>query len=264
MKITVLMENTKREECFCEEHGLSLYIETSREKILFDSGQSGNFTENALKCGVDLKNVDIAVLSHGHYDHSGGFMKFLGINDKAVIYINKNAFGRHLGKENNFIGADPALKESGRVIITDDEYRIRDGLCLYTCNDKEQIYPSEGRGLYVEENGQIMPDTFRHEQYLLIEEEGKKYLISGCSHKGILNIVSWFRPDHLIGGFHFKDVDMDEAGKAKLKEYALKLLEYPTMYYTGHCTGTEQYDYLKNIMQDRIEYMYTGRCLEIS
>ena len=263
MKIYVLVENTKKDECFCEEHGLSLYIETSREAILFDSGQSGNFIENAAKEGVDLGKVDIAVLSHGHYDHGGGFPEFLKINDKAVIYINEKAFGKHLGKENNYIGVDPVLKESGRVVITGDEYKIRDGLCLYTCNDKEQIYPAEGNGLYLEENGQVKPDTFRHEQYLLIEDEGKRFLISGCSHKGVLNIVSWFRPDYLIGGFHFKDVVMDEEGQEKLKDAASKLLSYPVMYYTGHCTGTEQYDFLKSIMKDRIEYMYTGRCIQI-
>ena len=71
MKLVTLMENTTCREDLCCEHGLSLYLETGDHKILFDAGQSGAFAENAEKLGVNLQNVDFAVLSHGHYDHGG-------------------------------------------------------------------------------------------------------------------------------------------------------------------------------------------------
>ena len=95
MKLVTLMENTTgREDLTCE-HGLSLYIEACGKKILFDAGQTGAFADNAQKLGVDLKSVDLAILSHGHYDHSGGLMRFLQINDTAKVYVHKDAFNPH-------------------------------------------------------------------------------------------------------------------------------------------------------------------------
>ena len=76
MKITSILENTSHREDMITEHGLSLYIETGAHKILFDMGQSDAFYKNAQTLGIDLAAVDIAVLSHGHYDHGGGPSKF--------------------------------------------------------------------------------------------------------------------------------------------------------------------------------------------
>jgi metal-dependent hydrolase (beta-lactamase superfamily II) len=80
MKLVTLMENSSCREDLCCEHGLSLYLETLGKKILFDAGQSAAFAENAAVLKVDLEAVDFAVLSHGHYDHSGGLERFLQIN----------------------------------------------------------------------------------------------------------------------------------------------------------------------------------------
>ena len=88
MKIWTLMENSACQGDLAAEHGLSLYVETNGKKILFDAGQSAAFADNAEKLGVDLAQVDLVVLSHGHYDHSGGLRRFLEINDHAEIYVN--------------------------------------------------------------------------------------------------------------------------------------------------------------------------------
>ena len=110
-------------------------------------------------------------------------------------------------------------------------------------------------GLTVLRNGVQQPDDFSHEQYLQIDEDGKRVLISGCSHKGILNITQWFCPDVLIGGFHFF---REEPESPRVTQAAEKLLTYPTKYYTGHCTGELQYDVMKKIMADRLQYLSTG------
>nr|MCR5715363.1 MBL fold metallo-hydrolase [Lachnospiraceae bacterium] len=88
MKITALVENTTKSDCPTE-HGLSLYIETARHNILFDTGQTTLFADNAERFGVDLSSVDLCMLSHGHYDHGGGLKKFTLCNDHAKIYMNK-------------------------------------------------------------------------------------------------------------------------------------------------------------------------------
>ena len=107
-------------------------------------------------------------------------------------------------------------------------------------------------------NGKLLPDDFRHEQYLLIEENGRKILISGCSHMGILNIAEWFTPDALVGGFHFSKLPLDDT----LKGYAEYLNSYDTDYYTCHCTGTEQFSFMKSYMK-RLNYLSAGQSIII-
>ena len=254
MKIVTLMENTRcREDLSCE-HGLSLYIETGDHKILFDAGQSAAFAQNAEKLGVHLEDVDFAVLSHGHYDHGGGLGKFLEVNTQAPVYVSSYAFEAHFSR-NGYIGLEPSLKDSGRMISASETTWLAEGIALYRLDCE----PMDTAGLEMEEVGIRKPDDFRHEQYLLLEERGKRILISGCSHKGILQIVEHFRPDILVGGFHFMKITEE----AWLKAAAETLLSYDTLYYTGHCTGQSQYDYLKTIMGEKLHYIATGTILDI-
>ena len=255
MKIVTLMENTSCREDLCFEHGLSLYLETGSHKILFDAGQSAAFADNAQTLGVDLGNVDFAVLSHGHYDHSGGLGKFLEANENAPVYVSRWAFEPHWESDGRYVGVDLSLQENGRIRYVAEKTVLAEGITLF----RLETAPMDTAGLLVEENGVRIPDDFRHEQYLLLEEAGKRILISGCSHKGILNIMEAFRPDILIGGFHFMKITEEE----KLDAAAKKLLAYDTVYYTGHCTGRKQYDYLKTIMGEKLHYISTGTVLEL-
>ncbi len=257
MKITALTENTSK-TCLRAEHGLSLFIEIQHRKLLFDTGQSSLFAENADALGIDLSQTDLAVLSHGHYDHGGGLKHFLEINKKAPVYINRRAFEPHYNGTEKYIGLDRELLDSGRIIFTDDEYRIEDGLTLFTCNNRKKLTDLGSFGLNKVDNGNIVPDDFLHEQYLLIEDGGKRVLISGCSHKGIVNIVHWFTPDVLVGGFHLSKLPTGE----QLKKYAEALAEYRTVYYTCHCTGAEQYGFMKSFIP-KLHYLSTGETITL-
>ena len=263
MKVTTLMENTACTEQYAAEHGLSLFIETKKINILFDSGSSEAFADNAEKLGVDLGTADIAILSHGHYDHSGGLLRFLKRNEKAPVYVQKDAFEEHFNIEGKDIGVDPALRNSDRIVLTDGKRQLAEGVTLFTCNGEKRIRPLETNGMTVKRDGVLLPEDFRHEQYLLIEEDGRRYLFSGCSHKGIINITNWFRPDVLFGGFHFMGVSLDEAGQAFLSEAADTLCGFDTVYYTGHCTGVAQYEFLKQKMGDRLHYISSGSVVEV-
>lgn len=86
------------------EHGLSLYIETDKQKILFDTGQTGAFIQNARKIGIDITDVDTLVLSHGHFDHTGGLYPFLEINSKAKVLAKRNIFIPKYSGKTRFIG----------------------------------------------------------------------------------------------------------------------------------------------------------------
>ena len=260
MKIVTLTENTASRETLRAEHGLSLYIETGEKKILFDAGQTDAFAQNAVQLGVDLTNVDFAVLSHGHYDHGGGLPFFLEQNKTAPVYVQKAAFGQHYNGSEKYIGLDGALAESSRLILTEKTCALTPGITLYSGNGQGLTEPIRPFGLTRREGNRFLPEDFRHEQYLLVEENGKRILFSGCSHRGILNILHWFRPDVVIGGFHF--MKLDPAGE-DLQQAARQLLTFPARYYTCHCTGLAQYAALKVLRGDRLEYLSAGAVVEL-
>ena len=86
MKVIVLIENTSKFS-LCAEHGLSVYIEYNGMKYLLDTGASDTFSTNAHQLGINLEDIDIAFLSHAHYDHAGGFETFFKENEKAPVYL---------------------------------------------------------------------------------------------------------------------------------------------------------------------------------
>ncbi len=86
---------------------MCFYIETNSHKILFDLGKNGLFIENAEKMGVNISDIDIVVISHGHIDHGGALKLFLEKNNSAKVYIRDNAFDKHYIK---FLGTRNCLK----------------------------------------------------------------------------------------------------------------------------------------------------------
>ncbi|MFI3170677.1 MAG: MBL fold metallo-hydrolase [Faecalibacterium sp.] len=259
MKLTVLMENTTCNDALCAEHGLSLYLETAQHNILFDAGKTAAFAENAKAMGIDLQSVDIAILSHGHYDHGGGLACFLAQNDHAPVYISQHAFSPCYHGNERYIGLDPALQGNSRLIAVHDDLQIDATLSISSCNGLPCVQAVDSAGLCVQQGVEYLPEQFLHEQYLTIREDGRNILISGCSHKGILNIMAWHKPDVLVGGFHFMNVDVSTGESALLDAAAVQLSNYHTKYYTCHCTGQPQYEYLKQKMGNQLHYLATGQ-----
>ncbi len=253
MKITALTENTSSREDLGSEHGLSLFVETKETRLLFDMGQSGLFAKNAEKLGVDLREAELAVLSHGHYDHGGGLPVFLAMNDRAPVFLSRYAFDEVYNAEGRYIGLDPALKTEPRLVFTGEETELSPSLHLYACNERERKHPIDSAGLTVKREGKLVPDDFRHEQFLLAEEHGTRVLFSGCSHKGILNLIEWFRPDVLVGGFHL----MKTAPGEDLEPFVRALGSCGAELFTCHCTGQAQFDYLRERM-DNLYYLSVG------
>lgn len=227
IQITALVENTSADPRLGAEHGLSLYIETGAHHILFDMGQTALYAANARALGVDLAGVDLAVLSHGHYDHGGGLAHFLAANPGAPVYLIRYAFEPHYHGSTKNIGLEPALAQNLRLRFTGETTPLGDGLTLYACNARPRRHDLGSFGLTTVRDGAFVAEDFRHEQYLLIEQAGKRVLISGCFHKGILDLVEWFRPDVLVGGFHFSKLPLDET----LAGYARALDRSGTVFY---------------------------------
>ena len=262
MKITALIENTTQRDDLASEHGLSLLIEANGRTVLFDSGQSGSFADNATVLGIDLSRVDAAVLSHGHHDHSDGFPAFLAINDHASIYAHRGCELPHFHGE-KYIGVDRALLDSDRLEIIDGDLDLGDGFRIFSYADASPIVPVDSDNLEEEDAAGRHFEEFTHEQCLVVEEGDAHVLISGCSHRGIVNYMHWTRDlgiTHVVGGLHLMRLPLESERIAATAE---ALLEFPADYTTCHCTGTSQYKLLKKAMGDRLGYLSTGESIQI-
>ena len=117
IRVTTLLENTACRAGLCAAHGLSLYIGTPRRKILFDMGPNADFVANAKALGVDLAAVDLAILSHGHYDHGGGLAAFCRVNAHAPVYIHKDAFRAYYALDSFRHEQDLLIRAAGKTAV---------------------------------------------------------------------------------------------------------------------------------------------------
>lgn len=270
MKIATLLENTAWGEGFRAAHGLSLYLETPRHRILFDAGPNPDFAANAERLGIDLAGVDLAVLSHGHSDHSDGLLTFFRRNDRAKVYVRSSAWEGYYAA-GDYIGLDPALEAfRDRFIAVEGTWAVDQELTLFTAAGNFPTMDTSARLKWKNPAGELVPDTFGHEQDLLISAEGKTVLVAGCAHRGIVNIqrgaeaILGRRPDVVVGGFHLFQLDpADPASDKLLRQIGKALAPGDTVYYTGHCTGAYAFDTLRGVLGDRLQAISSGMVLEI-
>ncbi len=264
MKIICLSENTEGLSGCDAEHGLCLYIETRKHKLLLDTGASDLFSVNADKLGIDLTAVDTVVLSHGHYDHSGGILTFSKINPNAKIDIRRNAGGDFYHDE-RYIGIDKEILDLPQIVFTDEYLEIDDELTLFSGITGRKYFSKSNLALTERtENGEIQ-DSFSHEQCLVISENDKKILVSGCAHNGILNILDKYyelfgnNPDIVITGFHMmKKTDYTKEETEIITNTAKELMKTKISFYSGHCTGIPAFNMMKKIMGDKLTAIHSG------
>jgi 7,8-dihydropterin-6-yl-methyl-4-(beta-D-ribofuranosyl)aminobenzene 5'-phosphate synthase len=282
MKITTLIENrpSRTDSRLVAEWGLSLHIRFNEYEILFDTGASGAFAKNADHLGVSVSSIDAAVLSHHHYDHGGGFRRFLELNARAQVYLGEApkgaCFGRICGVLKKYAGLDKTLMPDyrDRFVTVREPAEILPNVFLLPhllCNHTK---PAGNKYLFLEKDHVCAPDDFTHEIVMAIRENGKLAIFTGCAHNGILNMVDTVAAAFknvpikaVIGGFHFAGLplfDFMAESKTEVQRTARLLLEYPVdLTYTGHCTGGKAFKILKSVMGERIVDMRTGSCFEV-
>lgn len=273
MKIVNLVEDTAGEHGCLHEHGLSFYVETKKHKLLVDSGATAMFLHNAEVLGVDLTQVDLLVLSHGHYDHAGGIPAFAEKNPDASIYLHALA-GKdyyHLSaRGERYIGIDKEILNLPQVITLQGDRKIDDELFLFSGITGNR-YPARGNlELKQKVGNDYVQDTFAHEQCLVITQGERHILMSGCAHHGILNIMDrYFElfhgwPDVVISGFHMIKKGGYSAEEAEqIRQTAYELLKTKALFYTGHCTGQAAFDMMKEIMGERLQIIHSGAHLTV-
>ncbi len=291
MRFKVLIENTiisnnideytneNISEYICE-HGLSIYIEFEDKRILLDAGQSGSFIDNAYRMGVDLKGLDFCVLSHGHYDHSGGFDRFLSSYQYTKIYamreVNNNYYSAS-GGEIHYIGLSKEMynNHKDRFVLLDAYNKLCDNVYILPHSTQDLNKIGERCKLYKACGGEYIPDDFSHELSLIFDTPKGLVIFNSCSHGGIKNIFSEIsdrfgnkRIYAFVGGLHMKgsknNTEICIYSDEEIAEICNYLLEKNiSKLYTCHCTGNVAYEKIKHILKDKVEYISTGANIDI-
>lgn len=274
MEVTILIENLGPESLACE-HGLSVHVEYNGHSILLDTGSSGAFADNTKALGIDLAGVELAVLSHGHYDHADGLRAFFANNGHAPLYIRKGAkegyFSMRGGTPPRFVGIhrDICRDYEHRMVEVDGLYRLFPGVWLVenpapeaSAERAQHLYKKVGEDAFAE-------DDFSHEHSLVLEGEKGLVVFNSCCHAGAANIAQHIANTFpgkpiaaLLGGFHMMGATGTDSINCSV-EYikrvadAFKKLDIGRIY-TGHCTGIPAFDRLKEELGDRLAYMRTG------
>ncbi|WAM34226.1 MBL fold metallo-hydrolase [Caldicellulosiruptor morganii] len=262
MKIKVFINNWTFKSGYLAEHGLSLYIEKDGKKILFDCGQTDAMLKNLEKAKIDL-NFDAVVLSHSHYDHTGGLKSFID-RLSCPVFVHEGFFEQKYALRDgkfNFIGHNFEEGALRFKIVKDEVYELFED--IYLLNVKSHAEGSEE--FYIGKDGRFEKDLFLEEQSLVIKEKGKLILISGCSHNGIENIIK--RAEEIfessifatIGGFHSKDFPeekMDELCKFFEKHRVYKIIPL-------HCSGIRTLTFMGKSLPNKLKIAGCGDEIEL-
>lgn len=266
MRIITLIENLAYNRGLIAEHGLSFYIETGKRKILFDTGQSDSFLKNAVILGIDLSDIDAVIISHGHYDHTGGLYPFLRMNYKAKVFVKKEAFHPKFHNQ-SFIGINyDSNLLNGRTEYVNTALEIDKNLYIMPDITIKNTIDTNFQQFNIQTADGASADMFQDELYIAIKHSDEISIISSCSHRGITNIidsaVSYFNlpVNTILGGFHIRNcesVQLDAITMC-LKRFSVKSIG------ACHCTGVEKYAALKYRLGENVFYNHTGCSLEIN
>lgn len=269
MKATVLVDNIAANG-LAGEWGLSIYIEYRDKRILLDTGASDLFLKNAGKTGLSIEDVDYAVLSHAHYDHSNGMKAFFENNEKAKFYLQEGTaencyfkkwiFRKYIGLPRNIL-----TDYQDRMVYASGDYELCKGVYLIPHKTQGLAQLGKRERMYQKKTDGWYPDNFSHEQSLVLETDKGLVIFNSCSHGGAANIIREVAetfPNQtvygLIGGFHLYNKTEDE-----IRDLAGKIKDTGIAYVcTGHCTKDKAYGILKEELGDILYQLHVGLVME--
>ncbi len=270
VNITVIVDNTTLRDDLITEHGLSLWIEYDDKKILFDAGQSIAVINNAKQLGIYLASTDAIVLSHGHYDHTGGLYDILDIAPKAKIYLHPLAIEPKFSQKASdvkFIGMPDSAKkviESRHVIWTVTPVTLFPGMMITGQAPRVNDFEDVGGYFFLDESCQKHDDLL-DDQTLFIESSKGLIVILGCAHSGVVNILGYIseltgckKVYAVIGGMHLLNASQTRINNTIeiFKKYEIQKV-IPL-----HCTGQKVMEHFEGIFGDK--YFLSGAGDKIS
>ena len=247
-RITVLVENTAGGPRLLAEHGLAYWIEHDDRRVLLDSGQGGVLVSNAHKLGIQLTEIDALVLSHGHYDHTGGVAEALRISQSVAVYAHPAAFARKYARNNDGtareIGmpplSDKAIRDSGnRLVATRQPIAVFGGLSTTGPVPRSTDFEDTGGPFFLDE-ACTQPDPLQDDQSVFLDTSKGTVVLLGCAHSGVINTLYHIRrltnnrPIHaVIGGMHLVNASPRRIERTieELQRIGVERLT------PAHCTG---------------------------
>ncbi len=275
MKITTLIENEAgHNKELKNEFGLSLFIEDEDISLIFDTGKSGDFIFNAQKLQIPLNNIKHVVLSHSHFDHTGGIRKLVDtFNNKFTLHISKTFFEekhRITGVIHEFLGNnfnEKYILDKGINInyIDTDEFKLSKNITLFTNFKSLNNFETPTRYYFRKIYDDYILDSMEDELVLGIDTSKGLLIVCGCSHIGIANIVENIKCRTqkkiygIIGGLHLSKAS-DERIKKVLKYFDECNIEF---FGVSHCTGEKVTKILRESKKNFI-YNNTGNTIIIA
>jgi 7,8-dihydropterin-6-yl-methyl-4-(beta-D-ribofuranosyl)aminobenzene 5'-phosphate synthase len=254
------------------EHGLSIFMETDRGNYLLDTGQGKAIVNNALVLGIDLRTIKGIIMSHHHWDHTGGLGPVLDLKGAVDIYAHPDFFKESYSVTGNtarYIGVPyprPLLEAKGAKFNFSAEFRqIEPGLWLTGEVPRHTDYELGDRKQMIRSGEGYVKDDLQDDQSVVVETEKGLFIILGCCHSGIINTLSYImekmgrRPIYaVIGGTHLGPVSDMQRDKsiAALKEFNIERLG------VSHCTGQKTASLLAGEFGERFFFCNVGTVVE--
>ena len=258
INLTVIIDNMVYVPGLRAEHGFCLFIETEEHKLLFDTGQSSLFIENSLKMGIELMDISKIVISHGHYDHTGGLLSLLEYAGKEIdvyahpVIFEKKYSGRDREKT-RYIGIPEnrsIYEELGaRFLMVDKPLEIEKNIFISGQIPRSSGFESVEEYFIKIVNGDYIHDDIPDDISLAVRTGEGNILVTGCAHSGLINTIDYAEQftgvkefKFICGGFHLSN---------RTEEQNLVLLKYLKKKNFGyiapaHCTGAEATCLIKN------------------
>lgn len=260
MQITTLMDNNALDQKgLVSEHGFSCLVEHEDTAIVFDTGATGAFLGNASVLGKDLSRTTHVVLSHGHYDHTGGVRSLVANFDtsRMDLWTGPGFFdqkysmkdGQRVFKGSDFDRQFVESRFDHVRTVTSSSMMIAPGVFLIHNFNRIHQFETINPKFMVERDGRFGPDDFSDEVMLAIEGDSQVVLIVGCSHPGILNMVEHAihllgKPVYaLLGGIHLSDASEERIIRVTDSLAAMHI----EMLGISHCTGDAAAKRLRNM-----------------
>ena len=277
-RITVLCENTVHGLGLLGEHGFSAFIEIPGQNILFDTGQGFSLIQNMLRLKKDLRQVSKVVLSHGHMDHAGGLVAFLGVRGACPVAAHPDIFIERYrlmpasgGKEKPLFVGMPWPQ--AYLITRGAEFEWRREFSEIAPNvfvtgevARKTLFELGDPKLVVRGDGGWVPDPFLDDFSMVLKTSRGLVVVLGCAHAGIVNILNHAvartgekRIYAVLGGTHLglsPEPQLDPTIQA-LKEFDIRMLA------VSHCTGQGAAARLKSEFGDRFAFGHVGYSFEI-